>query len=107
MDNIPYQFDEFWSKSEFVWVEDIDEKTGEVKIDEKTGKPKMKRKTDENGNPIINNAVPHNLVYEVRHPFKDIKGITLEFKAGKNEYWPIPQSILDINPEMHQVRGWQ
>ncbi|MCR5695636.1 MAG: RagB/SusD family nutrient uptake outer membrane protein [Marinilabiliaceae bacterium] len=107
LDNIPYQFDEFWSKSEFVWVEDIDEKTGEVKIDEKTGKPKMKRKTDENGNPIINNAVPHKLVYEVRHPFKDIKGLTLEFKAGKNEYWPIPQSILDINPAMHQVRGWQ
>lgn len=65
LDNIPYQYDEYWTS---------------------------------------NGAKPHKLYYEVRHPFKEA-GIKLEFIAGKNEYWPIPQSKIDVNPEMHQVYG--
>ena len=48
---------------------------------------------------------PHKLVYQIHHPFKDA-GIKLEFVAGKNEYWPIPQSVIEVNDQMHQVRGW-
>ena len=48
---------------------------------------------------------PHKLVYKIHHPFADA-GIKLEFVAGKNEYWPIPQTVIEINPDMHQVRGW-
>ena len=67
LDNIPYQFDEYFTS---------------------------------------NGAKPHKLVYEVRHPLKDA-GINVEFVAGKHEYWPIPQSVLDVNSEMKQViSGW-
>ena len=48
---------------------------------------------------------PHKLVYQIHHPFKDA-GITLKFVEGKNEYWPIPQTVIEINDQMHQVRGW-
>lgn len=48
---------------------------------------------------------PHKLVYEVRHPYKEA-GITLTFTEGKNEYWPIPQTVIEVNDQMHQVRGW-
>ena len=48
---------------------------------------------------------PHKLVYKIHHPFADA-GIKLEFVAGKNEYWPIPQTVIEVNNEMHQVRGW-
>lgn len=48
---------------------------------------------------------PHKLVYEIHHPFADA-GIKLSFEAGKNEYFPLPQTVLEVNPEMHQVRGW-
>ncbi len=48
---------------------------------------------------------PHKLVYEVKHPFAEV-GITLKFQEGKNEYWPIPQTVIEVNNEMHQVRGW-
>lgn len=48
---------------------------------------------------------PHKLVYEVRHPYKEA-GITLSFTEGKNEYWPIPQTVIEVNDQMHQVRGW-
>lgn len=48
---------------------------------------------------------PHKLVYKIHHPFADA-GIHLEFVAGKNEYWPIPQTVIEVNKEMHQVRGW-
>ena len=65
LDNIPYQYDRFWTS---------------------------------------NGEKPHELYYEVRHPFKEAN-ITLEFVAGKNEYWPIPQSNIDVNPQMHQVYG--
>lgn len=65
LDNIPYQYDEYWTS---------------------------------------NGTKPHKLVYEVRHPFKEAN-IKLEFVAGKNEYWPIPQSKIDVNPQMHQVYG--
>jgi hypothetical protein len=65
LDNIPYQFDEYWTS---------------------------------------NGAKPHKLYYEVRHPFKS-SNINLSFTANKNEYWPIPQNIIDINPDMHQVYG--
>ena len=47
----------------------------------------------------------HKLVYTIHHPFKDA-GITLSFKEGKNEYWPIPQTVIEVNDQMHQVRGW-
>ena len=54
-----------------------------------------------------NKQKPHKLYYKIHHPFKDA-GITLKFEQGKNEYWPIPQSVIDINPNMHQVYGgWQ
>ena len=48
---------------------------------------------------------PHKLVYKIHHPFADA-GIKLEFVAGKNEYWPIPQTVIEVNNDMHQVRGW-
>lgn len=66
LDNIPYQFDEYW---------------------ESEGKK------------------PHKLRYETRHPFAK-KNITLKFVEGKNEYWPLPKSVLDVNDQLHQVRGW-
>jgi hypothetical protein len=53
-----------------------------------------------------NGAKPHKLVYEVRHPLQEA-GINVEFVAGKHEYWPIPQSVLNVNSEMKQViSGW-
>ena len=52
-----------------------------------------------------NGTKPHKLRYTVYHPFADA-GIKLEFVAGKHEYWPIPQTVLEINDQMHQVRGW-
>ena len=48
---------------------------------------------------------PHKLVYKIHHPFAEA-GIKLEFVAGKNEYWPIPQTVIEVNNDMHQVRGW-
>ena len=48
---------------------------------------------------------PHKLVYKVHHPWADA-GVTLKFVEGKNEYWPIPQTVIEINDQMHQVRGW-
>ena len=48
---------------------------------------------------------PHKLVYKVHHPWADAN-VKLEFVAGKNEYWPIPQTVIEINDQMHQVRGW-
>ena len=48
---------------------------------------------------------PHKLYYKIHHPFADA-GIKLEFVAGKHEYWPFPQTVIEINPDMHQVRGW-
>lgn len=66
LDNIPYQFDEYWT-------------SGGTK--------------------------PHKLVYEVRHPWKDIKNVKIEFVKNKHEYWPIPQTVLDVNDQMQQVWG--
>ena len=48
---------------------------------------------------------PHKLVYKIHHPFADA-GIKLQFVEGKNEYWPLPQTVIEINDQMHQVRGW-
>ncbi len=48
---------------------------------------------------------PHKLVYTIHHPFA-ANNIKLEFVAGKHEYWPIPQTVLEVNDQMHQVRGW-
>lgn len=66
LDNVPYQFDEYWT-------------SGGTK--------------------------PHKLYYEVRHPYKEAN-ITLSFTEGKNEYWPIPQTVIEVNDQMRQVRGW-
>lgn len=52
-----------------------------------------------------NGTKPHKLVYKIHHPFAEA-GIKLEFIEGKHEYWPIPQSVIDVNDQMHQVRGW-
>ena len=52
-----------------------------------------------------NGTKPHKLRYEVKHPFADAN-IKLQFVAGKHEYWPIPQSVLEVNDQMHQTRGW-
>lgn len=48
---------------------------------------------------------PHKLFYKIKHPFAEA-GIKLEFVKGKHEYWPIPQSVIEVNDQMHQVRGW-
>lgn len=78
LDNIPYQWDEFW------------ETVGE----------------DADGKPVIlATTKPHKLRYEIKHPFADA-GIKLQFIEGKNEYWPIPQTVIEVNDQMHQVRGW-
>ena len=78
LDNIPYQWDEFW------------ETVGE----------------DADGKPVIlATTKPHKLRYEIKHPFADA-GIKLQFVEGKNEYWPIPQTVIEVNDQMHQVRGW-
>lgn len=53
-----------------------------------------------------NGAKPHKLAYTVKHPFAKI-GVSLKFTEGKNEYWPLPQDELDVNPNLHQVRGWK
>lgn len=66
LDNIPYQFDEYWT-------------SGGTK--------------------------PHKLVYEVRHPWQELKKTKIEFIKNKNEYWPIPQSVINVNDQMQQVWG--
>ena len=48
---------------------------------------------------------PHKLTYKITHPFADA-GITLQFVEGKNEYWPLPQSEIEYNSNLHQVWGW-
>ena len=61
--------------------------------------------TDEYWTSPANARKPHKLVYDVRHPFAEA-GITLKFVEGKHEYWPLPQNIIEINDQIHQVRGW-
>ena len=89
LDNIPFQYDEYF------WPSDAE------------GKPSPK---DKDGNPTVaaKGTRPHKLYYEVRHPFKEVDKIDLKFVEGKNEYWPIPQSVIDVNDQMHQVwGGWK
>jgi hypothetical protein len=45
------------------------------------------------------------LVYEVRHPWEELKKTKIEFIKNKNEYWSIPQSVLSVNDQMQQVWG--
>ena len=100
LDNIPYQFDDY-----FAALGEDGKVIQEPMIDEKTGEAKL----DENGKVVMQNkkgVKPHNLRYEIRHPFADAH-IKLEFVEGKHEYWPIPQTVIDVNPAMHQVRGWK
>lgn len=47
----------------------------------------------------------HHLRAVTKHPLAEA-GYTNRFEVGKHEYWPIPQDIIDLNHEMHQVRGW-
>ena len=47
---------------------------------------------------------PHKLVYKIHHPWADA-GVKLEFVKNKNEYWPIPQTVVEVNDQMHQVWG--
>ena len=47
---------------------------------------------------------PHKLVYKVHHPWADA-GVKLEFVKNKHEYWPIPQTVVEVNDQMHQVWG--
>ena len=63
---------------------------------------------DEYWNPSDGSAPktkPHKLYYKVHHPFAE-DGVKLQFVEGKNEYWPIPQTVIEVNDQMHQVRGW-
>lgn len=63
---------------------------------------------DEYWNPSDGSAPqtkPHKLYYKIHHPFAEA-GIKLEFVAGKHEYWPLPQTVIEVNDQMHQVRGW-
>ncbi len=92
LDNIPYQFDEYWWPS----LED-----GTPAKADKDGNP-----VDNSGNKLKVQERAHKLYYEVRHPLKDIDKINVEFVEGKHEHWPIPQSVLDVNPKMHQIKGW-
>lgn len=89
LDNIPYQFDEFWTTAKFKKVKQKDKDGKEVEVE------------------VLESAKPHKLYYEVRHPFKEIDKLDLKFVEGKHEYWPIPQNVIDVNPQMHQVRGWK
>ena len=62
---------------------------------------------DEYWNPSDGSAPqtkPHKLYYKIHHPFAE-DGVKLEFVKNKNEYWPIPQTVIEINEEMHQVWG--
>lgn len=86
LDNIPMQYDEFW---ETVKTEEVEDAKG--------------NKTIRITNP--DEVKPHNLRYVTTHPFKDA-GITLKYEK-KHEYWPIPQSVLDVNPKMQQIDGWK
>jgi len=78
LDNIPLQWDEFW---------------------ETVGQDADKKPI------VLATTKPHKLRYTIHHPFADA-GIKLEFKEGKNEYWPLPQTVIEVNDQMHQVRGW-
>lgn len=63
---------------------------------------------DEYWNPSDGSAPktkPHKLYYKIHHPFAE-DGVKLQFVEGKNEYWPIPQTVIEVNDQMHQVRGW-
>lgn len=64
---------------------------------------------DEYWNPSDGSGVvgkyPHKLYYKIHHPFAQ-DGIKLQFIEGKHEYWPIPKTVIEVNDQMHQVRGW-
>ena len=62
---------------------------------------------DEYWNPSDGSAPqtkPHKLYYKIHHPFA-ADGVKLEFVKNKNEYWPIPQTVIEVNDQMHQVWG--
>ncbi|MBR1448567.1 MAG: RagB/SusD family nutrient uptake outer membrane protein [Prevotella sp.] len=62
---------------------------------------------DEYWNPSDGSAPqtkPHKLYYKIHHPFAE-DGVKLEFVKNKHEYWPIPQSVIEVNDQMHQVWG--
>ena len=62
---------------------------------------------DEYWNPSDGSAPqtkPHKLYYKIHHPFAE-DGVKLEFVKNKNEYWPIPQTVIEINDQMQQVWG--
>lgn len=47
----------------------------------------------------------HKLYAVTKHPLKEA-GVYSPFVAGKHEYFPIPADIIELNPNIHQVRGW-
>ena len=62
---------------------------------------------DEYWNPSDGSAPktkPHKLYYKIHHPFAE-DGVKIEFIKNKNEYWPIPQTVIEVNDQMHQVWG--
>ena len=62
---------------------------------------------DEYWNPSDGSAPktkPHKLYYKIHHPFAE-DGVKLEFVKNKNEYWPSPQTVIEVNDQMHQVWG--
>lgn len=105
LDNIPYQYDEFWwpsnSKGEPATPKKIKDKDKDGKEIEKVIPVDTDGKTE-----LPINGRPHKLYYQVRHPLHEAK-VYSPFVEGKHEYWPLPQSVLDVNPSMHQVGGWQ
>ena len=105
LDNIPYQYDEYWWPSNSKG-EPAEQKKIKVK-NEKGEEVDKIIPVDVDGTELKTQDRPHKLYYQVRHPLTEGK-VAAPFVKGKHEYWPIPQSVLDVNTSMHQVvDGWK
>lgn len=50
-------------------------------------------------------AEEHDRFYSIYAP--EAKGRATGFQSGKHEYFPIPQSVLSLNPDLQQNTGWE